>query len=70
MSYDPMIVYPKEPKLIAYGWGIVDKDGVQYPPVTNHRFQAEDEVARYNNSPNHRSLAPYRVVRLFYKEEE
>ena len=61
-------------KLIAYGWGLVDKDGKPYFAHDCIAQHPEDlrQTIEYLNEPegdeDHR--APYRVVQLFYKEEE
>ncbi len=51
-----------------YGWGMVGKGGKPQPVLDEEKNSAEDLATEFNEEfPD---MAPYRVVELFYKEEE
>lgn len=58
-------------KLIAYGWGIVDKDGNAARdsdgPMVYDNLSDAGWTADWANKCQR--IAPYRVVQLFYKDE-
>ena len=57
-----------------YGWGIVDKDGLMETTGSDERAmrsRKEHLNARYHHSGEYiLSQAPFKLVQLFYKENE
>jgi hypothetical protein len=56
-----------------FGSGIVDKDGEPFDPCgmnCTEKFTMDGLVERLNKDDTFKEFAPFRLVELFYKEEE